>query len=76
MTKVEAIQFLQGQSNDIIEQIANKISDEMLLNSWNHNDQMDNKGLRLIKVGNEFLIESYVPLCVFTKDAMEYFLNN
>lgn len=76
MTKLEAIQFLQGRTDEIIERLAAKWDDEMVLRCWNHNDQMDNKGLRLIKVGDEFQTESYAPLCIFTKDAMNYFLTN
>ena len=78
MTKLEAIQFLQGRTDEtgVFEKIANKMSDEAILKAWNHQDQINNKGLRLIKIGDEFQTESYAPISIFTKDAMEYFLNN
>ena len=75
MTKLETVEYLLGMTGEKVERVAAKISDERLLSDWNHKDQMDNKGLRLIKVSDEFQTESYIPLRDFTIDAMRFFLN-
>jgi hypothetical protein len=69
MTKLETIQILLGQNDEIVDMLAQTWSDEKVLKNWNYRDQTDNKGLRLIQKGNEFEIEFYVPLNDFFKAA-------
>lgn len=76
MTKLEAIEYLLEVSDEVTKKFANKWSDEEVLDKWNYKDNYHKKGLRLIKIGDEFQIEYHYPLYFFTKDALEYFSNN
>ena len=76
MTKIEVIEHLIGQSDEMVQVFATKWSDEKLIESWNYRDRFDNKGLRLKKVDNEFVIEFYAPLCDFFADAWKNSVQN
>lgn len=73
MTKLETVQILADPRNVAITM---KWSDETIIKIWNTMYQNDSKKYRLIKIGDEFKIESYTPLSDFTKDAIQYFSQN
>jgi hypothetical protein len=77
MTKLEAIQHLTGQNNEIIVKFAQTWEDSKVVRLWNHLDQMDAKGLKIVNTSEgEFEIEFYAPLCDFFKAAWNNTLNN
>jgi hypothetical protein len=80
MTKLETIQhLLRGEESDkiqIMTPIMLKYDDFKLLRVWNHHDQINNHGLKLVKVGNEFEIEFYAPICDFFREAWINTLKN
>jgi hypothetical protein len=81
MTKLETINhILANQDPEMMAIVADSMlktwSDDKLLHAWNHADQMDNKGIKLVKSDNgEFEIEFYAPLCDFFKDAWQAHAN-
>jgi hypothetical protein len=81
MTKLETIRHLIAKNDPeimeiVIKSIMETWSDEKLLNAWNHEDQINLKGIRLVMIGNEFVCEFYVPLSDFFREAWMNTLNN
>jgi hypothetical protein len=73
MTKLETLQYLAGERNALT---LLRLSDEKVMQIWNTMYKDGSSRFQLIKIGEEFSIESCTPIHDFTKDAMEYFMNN
>jgi hypothetical protein len=80
MTKLEAIQhLLRGEDADKTEIMIPAMlnyTDEKLLRVWNHHDQINKHGLRLVKVDTGFEIEFYAPIQDFFREAWINSLKN